>query len=335
MSTKIAINGFGRIGRLVLRAARAQGLSIMAVNDLADARTLTHLLKYDSVHGPFPGDVALEGNEIVLDGESRIQVCSERDPSNLPWRSLGVDIAIEATGRFRDREEAAQHLRAGAGHVIVTAPSPDADVTVVLGVNDGELDPVRHRVVSNASCTTNCLAPVAKVLDDHFGIVRGWMTTIHAYTNDQPILDTAHKDLRRARAGALSMIPTSTGAARALGLVLPQLKGKLDGYAMRVPTPDVSAVDLSLELGTETDAGAINDALRRAAAGPMSGILAVCDDPCVSIDFQGDPHSSIVDAAQTQVMGGNFAKLLAWYDNEWGYTCRVVDLANRIAAASE
>jgi len=307
----------------------------VAVNDLADARTLTHLLKYDSVHGPFPGDVALEGNEIVLDGESRIQVCSERDPSNLPWRSLGVDIAIEATGRFRDREEAAQHLRAGAGHVIVTAPSPDADVTVVLGVNDGELDPVRHRVVSNASCTTNCLAPVAKVLDDHFGIVRGWMTTIHAYTNDQPILDTAHKDLRRARAGALSMIPTSTGAARALGLVLPQLKGKLDGYAMRVPTPDVSAVDLSLELGTETDAGAINDALRQAAAGPMSGILAVCDDPCVSIDFQGDPHSSIVDAAQTQVMGGNFAKLLAWYDNEWGYTCRVVDLANRIAAASE
>ena len=335
MSTKIAINGFGRIGRLVLRAARAQGLSIVAVNDLADARTLTHLLKYDSVHGPFPGDVALEGNEIVLDGESRIQVCSERDPSNLPWRSLGVDIAIEATGRFRDREEAAQHLRAGAGHVIVTAPSPDADVTVVLGVNDGELDPVRHRVVSNASCTTNCLAPVAKVLDDHFGIVRGWMTTIHAYTNDQPILDTAHKDLRRARAGALSMIPTSTGAARALGLVLPQLKGKLDGYAMRVPTPDVSAVDLSLELGAETDAGAINDALRQAAAGPMSGILAVCDDPCVSIDFQGDPHSSIVDAAQTQVMGGNFAKLLAWYDNEWGYTCRVVDLANRIAAASE
>ncbi|MBW2312896.1 MAG: type I glyceraldehyde-3-phosphate dehydrogenase [Deltaproteobacteria bacterium] len=335
MSTKIAINGFGRIGRLVLRAARAQGLSIMAVNDLADARTLTHLLKYDSVHGPFPGDVALEGNEIVLDGESRIQVCSERDPSNLPWRSLGVDIAIEATGRFRDREEAAQHLRAGAGHVIVTAPSPDADVTVVLGVNDGELDPVRHRVVSNASCTTNCLAPVAKVLDDHFGIVRGWMTTIHAYTNDQPILDTAHKDLRRARAGALSMIPTSTGAARALGLVLPQLKGKLDGYAMRVPTPDVSAVDLSLELGAETDAGAINDALRQAAAGPMSGVLAVCDDPCVSIDFQGDPHSSIVDAAQTQVMGGNFAKLLAWYDNEWGYTCRVVDLANRIAAASE
>jgi len=335
LSTKIAINGFGRIGRLVLRAARAQGLSIMAVNDLADARTLTHLLKYDSVHGPFPGDVALEGNEIVLDGESRIQVCSERDPSNLPWRSLGVDIAIEATGRFRDREEAAQHLRAGAGHVIVTAPSPDADVTVVLGVNDGELDPVRHRVVSNASCTTNCLAPVAKVLDDHFGIVRGWMTTIHAYTNDQPILDTAHKDLRRARAGALSMIPTSTGAARALGLVLPQLKGKLDGYAMRVPTPDVSAVDLSLELGAETDAGAINDALRQAAAGPMSGVLAVCDDPCVSIDFQGDPHSSIVDAAQTQVMGGNFAKLLAWYDNEWGYTCRVVDLANRIAAASE
>jgi len=316
----------------VLRAARAQGLTVVAVNDLTDARTLAHLLKYDSVHGRFPGEVALEGDDIVIDGEMRVRVCSEREPAKLPWRSLGADIAIESTGRFKTREEASLHLDAGAGHVIVTAPSPDPDVTVVLGVNDGELDLAQHRVISNASCTTNCLAPVAKVIDDHFGIERGWMTTIHAYTNDQPILDTPHKDLRRARAGALSMIPTSTGAARALGLVLPQLKGKLDGYAMRVPTADVSAVDLSVVLGADTDAGAVNDALRKAADGPLSGILQVCDDPCVSIDFQGNPHSSIVDAAQTKVMDGRFAKLVSWYDNEWGYASRVVDLAARIAA---
>ncbi|HKJ25196.1 MAG TPA: type I glyceraldehyde-3-phosphate dehydrogenase [Myxococcota bacterium] len=332
MTARLAINGFGRIGRLVLRAARAQGLTVVAVNDLTDARTLAHLLKYDSVHGRFPGEVALEGDDIVIDGEMRVRVCSEREPAKLPWRSLGADIAIESTGRFKTREEASLHLDAGAGHVIVTAPSPDPDVTVVLGVNDGELDLAQHRVISNASCTTNCLAPVAKVIDDHFGIERGWMTTIHAYTNDQPILDTPHKDLRRARAGALSMIPTSTGAARALGLVLPQLKGKLDGYAMRVPTADVSAVDLSVVLGADTDAGAVNDALRKAADGPLSGILQVCDDPCVSIDFQGNPHSSIVDAAQTKVMDGRFAKLVSWYDNEWGYASRVVDLAARIAA---
>jgi glyceraldehyde 3-phosphate dehydrogenase len=332
MTARLAINGFGRIGRLVLRAARAQGLSVVAVNDLADAATLAHLLKYDSVHGAFPGEVAVDGDDVVVDGDSRIRMSAEREPSKLPWRSLDVDIAIEATGKFRKREEAAGLLDAGAGHVIITAPSPDPDVTVVLGVNDGELDPSSHKVISNASCTTNCLAPVAKVLDDHFGIERGWMTTIHAYTNDQPILDTPHKDLRRARAGALSMIPTSTGAARALGLVLPQLKGKLDGYAMRVPTADVSAVDLSVQLGSDTDAGAVNDAMRKAAAGPLAGILHVCDDPCVSIDFQGNPHSSILDAPQTNVMDGRFAKLVSWYDNEWGYACRVVDLAARIAA---
>jgi len=332
MTARLAINGFGRIGRLVLRAARAKGLSVVAVNDLTDARTLAHLLKYDSVHGRFPGEIALDGDDIVIDGEMRVRVCSEREPAKLPWRSLGADIAIESTGRFTKREDAALHLDAGAGHVIVTAPSPDPDVTVVLGVNDGELDLAQHRVISNASCTTNCLAPVAKVLDDHFGIERGWMTTIHAYTNDQPILDTPHKDLRRARAGALSMIPTSTGAARALGLVLPQLKGKLDGYAMRVPTADVSAVDLSVVLGADTDAGAVNDALRKAADGPLAGILEVCEDPCVSIDFLGNSHSSILDAAQTKVMDGRFAKLVSWYDNEWGYTSRVVDLAARIAA---
>jgi len=330
MSTRIAINGFGRIGRLALRAAREHDLSVVGVNDLADAATLAHLLKYDSVHGPFPGDVSVGDDGLRVDGQT-IRVSSERDPSRLPWRDLEVAIVIEATGRFRRREEAALHLDAGAQRVIVTAPSPDPDLTVVLGVNADEYDPEIHRVVSNASCTTNCLAPVAKVLDDHFGLVRGWMTTIHAYTNDQPILDSPHKDLRRARAGALSMIPTSTGAARALGLVLPQLKGKLDGYAMRVPTADVSAVDLAVELAGATDANAINGALRAAAHGPLAGILDVCDDPCVSIDFRGNPHSSIVDAARTQVMGENFAKVVSWYDNEWGYSCRVADLAERLA----
>ncbi|NNL65082.1 MAG: type I glyceraldehyde-3-phosphate dehydrogenase [Myxococcales bacterium] len=332
MTTRIGINGFGRIGRLVLRAAQGRDLEIVGVNDLADAATLAHLLRYDSVHGRYPGSVAHEGADLIVDGR-RIPVPSERDPAQLPWRELGAEIVVESTGLFSSREEAARHLDAGAERVLITAPSPDPDVTVVLGVNGGDYDPGRHRIVSNASCTTNCLAPVAKVLDDHFGIRRGWMTTIHAYTGDQPTLDRPHKDLRRARAAALSMIPTSTGAARALGLVLPQLKGKLDGYAMRVPTADVSAVDLSVELTSDTDATQVNDALRRAAEGPMQGILSVCDDPCVSMDFRGDPHSSIVDSASTQVMDGNFAKLLSWYDNEWGYACRVVDLALRLGGA--
>ena len=329
MTTRIGINGFGRIGRLVLRAAREREIEVVGVNDLADAATLAHLLRYDSVHGPYPGTVAHEGDALVVDGR-RIPVPSERDPERLPWRELGAEIVVEATGLFTAREEAARHLDGGAERVLITAPSPDPDVTVVLGVNGSDYDPGRHRIVSNASCTTNCLAPLAKVLDDHFGIRRGWMTTIHAYTGDQPTLDRPHKDLRRARAAALSMIPTSTGAARALGLVMPQLKGKLDGYAMRVPTADVSAVDLSVELASETDRNQVNDALRRAAEGPMRGILSVCDDPCVSIDFRGDPHSSIVDSASTQVMDGNFAKLLSWYDNEWGYASRVVDLALRL-----
>jgi glyceraldehyde 3-phosphate dehydrogenase len=330
MSARIGINGFGRIGRLVLRAARERDLAVAGVNDLADARTLAHLLRYDSVHGAFPGTVEVDGDNLVVDG-APVRVSSEREPAKLPWRDLEVEIVVEASGVFRKRDEARGHLEAGAERVIITAPSPDPDVTVVLGVNEGEYDPASHRIVSNASCTTNCLAPVAKVLDDHFGIVQGWMTTIHAYTNDQPILDTPHRDLRRARAGALSMIPTSTGAARALALVLPQLEGKLDGYAMRVPTADVSAVDLAVQLDADTDAGAVNDALRRAAEGPMAGILQVCEDPCVSIDFQGNPHSSIVDAEQTKLLGGRFAKIVSWYDNEWGYASRVVDLAVRMA----
>jgi glyceraldehyde 3-phosphate dehydrogenase len=331
MSTRIAINGFGRIGRLVLRAARGRDLEVVGVNDLTDGGTLAHLLRYDSVHGGWPGSVAAEDGALVVDGR-RVAVSAERDPAKLPWRKLGAQIVIESTGIFTKREQAALHLDAGAERVIITAPAPDPDVTVVLGVNGDDYDPGRHRVVSNASCTTNCLAPLAKVLDDQFSIKRGWMTTIHAYTNDQPIHDFPHKDLRRARAGALSMIPTSTGAARAIGLVLPHLKGKLDGYAMRVPTADVSIVDLAVEIGSPTDAGAINEALRKAARGPMKGILDVCDDPCVSIDFRGNPHSSIVDAENTKVMGGNFAKVLSWYDNEWGYASRVVDLALRMGA---
>ncbi len=332
--TRVAINGFGRIGRMALRAARGRGMNVVAVNDLADARTLCHLLRYDSVHGPYPGSVELDGDGLVVEGQP-IRVCGEREPAALPWRELDVDTVIEATGLFRSRETAAGHLDAGAERVVITAPAPDPDVTVVLGVNGGDFDPAKHRIVSNASCTTNCLAPLAKVLDDHFGIRRGWMTTIHAYTGDQPTLDRPHKDLRRARAAAISMIPTSTGAARALGLVLPHLAGKLDGYAMRVPTANVSAVDLSVEFEQDADAGAVLDALRAAAAGPLEGILGVCEDPCVSQDFRGDSRSSIVDAPSAQVIDGNFAKLVSWYDNEWGYACRVVDLIEHMSRAAE
>jgi len=331
MSVRIGINGFGRIGRLVLRGLQGRDAEVVGINDLTSPRTLAHLLKYDSVHGGYPGEVQAEDEAIVVDGR-RIPVHSEKDPAHLPWRTAGAGVVVESTGQFKRREEAAGHLDAGAERVIVTAPSPDADVTVVLGVNGNDYDPARHRVVSNASCTTNCLAPVAKVLDDHWGLRRGWMTTIHAVTNDQVTLDFPHKDLRRGRAASLSMIPTSTGAARAIGLVLPHLKGRLDGYAMRVPTADVSVVDLSLELGSETDAQAVNDAFRAAAGGPMKGILAVSDDPCVSIDFRGNPHSSIVDAENTKVMDGSFVKVLSWYDNEWGYACRVVDLALKMGS---
>jgi glyceraldehyde 3-phosphate dehydrogenase len=326
MAIRVGINGFGRIGRLVFRAARDSEIEVVGINDLTDAKTLAHLLKYDSVHGQYPGDVEARDSAIVVDGV-QIPISAERDPATLPWKSLDAQIVIESTGRFTDRAGASKHLEAGAERVIISAPATDPDLTVVLGVNGDDYDPASHRIVSNASCTTNCLASVAKVLDDEYGIESAWMTTIHAYTNDQVILDFPHKDLRRARAAGVSMIPTSTGAARAIGLVLPSLKGKLDGYAMRVPTADVSVVDLSVKLAKATDTDAVNAAMKRAAEGPLRGILEYCEEPLVSIDFRGNPHSSILDAANTKVMDGNFAKLLSWYDNEWGYSCRVVDLA--------
>ncbi len=332
MATRVGINGFGRIGRLVFRAARGQDLEIVGINDLTDAKTLAHLLKYDSIHGHYPGEVAAADGAIVVDGV-RIPVSAERDPAKLPWGKLGAKIVIESTGIFVDREGASKHLTAGAERVIISAPAKNPDVTIVLGVNGNEYDPSKHKIISNASCTTNCLAPIAKVLDDNFGIQSGWMTTIHAYTNDQVMLDFPHKDLRRARAGAMSMIPTSTGAASAIGLVLPTLKGKLDGYAMRVPTSDVSVVDLSVKLAKSTDANAINAAMKAAADGPLKGILAYTEEPLVSVDFLGNPHSSILDALSTKVIEGNFAKLLSWYDNEWGYSNRVVDLARVVGGA--
>jgi glyceraldehyde 3-phosphate dehydrogenase len=326
MAVKVGINGFGRIGRLALRAARGKDIEIVGINDLTDAKTSAHLLKWDSVHGPYPGSVEAAENAIVVDGK-KIPISAEKDPAKLPWKQLGAKIVIESTGVFTERDKAAKHLEAGAERVIISAPAKGPDVTIVLGVNDKAYDPAKHRVVSNASCTTNCLAPFVKVLQDNWGVESGWMTTIHAYTNDQVTLDFPHKDLRRARAAAVSMIPTSTGAAKATGEVLPELKGKLDGFAMRVPTSDVSVVDLSVILSREATADAINEAMRKAASGPMKGILQVCDEPLVSIDFRGNPHSSIVDAESTKVMGGKFAKLLSWHDNEWGYSCRVVDLA--------
>ena len=325
MAIQVGINGFGRIGRLFCRAADGKDIEIVGINDLTDAGTLAHLLKYDSVHGRCPQEVKAAEDGILVDGR-KIPVTAERDPAKLPWADLGAQIVIESTGHFADREGASKHLEAGAERVIISAPAKDPDVTIVLGVNTDAYDPDRHRIVSNASCTTNCLGPVAKVLHDEFGIQNAWMTTVHAYTNDQVTLDFPHKDLRRARAAAVSMIPTSTGAARAIGLVMPELKGKLDGFAMRVPTADVSVVDLSVNLNKSTNAEAINAAMQRASAGPMKGILQYCDEPLVSIDFRGNPHSSILDADRTHVIGGSFAKLLSWYDNEWGYACRVVDL---------
>jgi glyceraldehyde 3-phosphate dehydrogenase len=326
MAIRVGINGFGRIGRLFFRAARGHDIEIVGINDLTDAKTLAHLLKYDSIHGHFPGSVEAGDNAIIVDGKT-IPISSERDPADLPWGKLGATVIIESTGRFVDRENAGKHLAAGAERVIISAPAKDPDVTIVLGVNTGDYDPDKHRIVSNASCTTNCLGPIAKVLQDEYGIESGWMTTIHSYTNDQVTLDFPHPDLRRARAAAVSMIPTSTGAAKAIGLVMPELKGKLDGYAMRVPTADVSVVDLSIKLGKSTTAEAINDAMRAAAEGPLKGILEYCDEPLVSIDFLGNRHSSILDAENTRVMDGTFAKLLSWYDNEMGYSSRVVDLA--------
>ncbi|MBR5705749.1 MAG: type I glyceraldehyde-3-phosphate dehydrogenase [Deltaproteobacteria bacterium] len=331
MAPKVAINGFGRIGRLVLRRALATGgVDIVAINDLTDAKTLAHLLKYDSVHGIFNAEISAEEEAIIVNGK-KIRISKELDPAKLPWKELGVEIVVEATGKFTKRDDAAKHLAAGAKRVLITAPGKEVDGTFVVGVNDKDFDPAKHFVISNASCTTNCLAPVAKVLDDSFGIVRGLITTIHAYTNDQRILDLPHKDLRRARAAGLSMIPTSTGAAKAVGLVLPHLQGKLDGLAVRVPTPNVSLVDLVAELKKPATVEEINAAMQKAASGPLKGILEYCDLPLVSSDFNGNDASSIFDAGNTRVIDGNMAKVFAWYDNEWGYSCRVVDLIIRIA----
>lgn len=331
MGLKVGINGFGRIGRNILRAALGKKeLDFVAVNDLTDTTTLAHLLKYDSILGNLTHEVKASGDTITVGGDS-FKVLSIRDPGQLPWKDLGVDVVFESTGLFTDREKAQLHLNAGAKKVVITAPAKKPDITLVLGVNADRYDPATHHIISNASCTTNCLAPFAKVLHEQFGIVRGWMTTIHSYTNDQQLLDLPHKDLRRARAAALSMIPTTTGAASAVGEVLPELKGKLDGIAMRVPTANVSVVDLVAQLGRKTSAEEVNAAFRAAAAGPLKGILHVEDAPLVSIDFRGNPHSSIVDSAYTKVMDGDFVKVLSWYDNEWGYSSRCVDLAILLA----
>ncbi len=330
MPLKVGINGFGRIGRNILRGAIGRkDLDFVAVNDLTDAKTLAHLLKYDSVLGNLDAEVEAREGAIAVNGDE-FKVLAMKDPAQLPWKDLGVDVVFESTGRFTKRDDAAKHLAAGAKKVVITAPATGPDVTVVLGVNDAAYNKDTHHIISNASCTTNCLAPVAKVLDESFGITRGWMTTVHAYTNDQNLLDLPHKDLRRARAAAMSIIPTTTGAAKAVGEVLPQLKGKLDGIAMRVPTPNVSVVDLVVLLNKPATADEVNAAFKAAATGPMKGILQFCTDPLVSIDFRGNPHSSIVDAAYTKVMDGNFAKVMAWYDNEWGYSSRCVDLLGRL-----
>jgi glyceraldehyde 3-phosphate dehydrogenase len=326
MSTKVAINGFGRIGRLFLRAAARQGadFEVVAVNDLTDALNMAHLLKYDSVHGTWPTEISHTDDTLTFEGRT-IKVLSVSDAKLLPWRELGVDVVVECTGRYTDRAQASIHLDQGAKKVLISAPAKDPDITVVLGVNDSDYDAARHDIVSNASCTTNCLAPVAKVLNDTFGIEQGFMTTIHAYTNDQRILDLFHKDLRRARAAGLSIIPTSTGAAKAIGLVIPELKGKLDGYAMRVPVPDGSVVDLTVTLEKEATAEEINAAIKAAAEGPMAGVLRYTCEPIVSSDVVGDPHSSVFDSALTMVMGRQ-AKVVAWYDNEWGFANRMVDM---------
>jgi glyceraldehyde 3-phosphate dehydrogenase len=330
--TRVAINGFGRIGRNILRAAKKYDapFDIVAVNDLTDNKTLAHLLKYDSVHGPYPGSVELSGDGLVVDGDE-IRVVSEKDPGALPWKDLGVDIVFEGTGRFTDRDAAQKHIDAGARKVIITAPAKNEDITIVMGVNHEKYDASSHHVISNASCTTNCLVPVVKVLLDNFGFARGLMTTVHAYTNDQSILDLPHKDLRRARAAGMSIIPTTTGAAKATALVLPELKGKIDGMAMRVPTPDVSIVDLTAELEKDVTVDGLKDAFRQAASGNLKGILDVSDEPLVSIDYTGNPNSSVVDLLSTFVLEGRMVKVMSWYDNEWGYSTRCVDLAGFIA----
>jgi glyceraldehyde 3-phosphate dehydrogenase len=332
MAIRVGINGFGRIGRNIMRAALGDtDIDFVAVNDITDTRTLAHLLKYDSILGNLAAAVEAGEGWISVGGD-RFEVLSQKDPAALPWKDLGVEIVFEATGRFTKREDAAKHLAAGAKRVIITAPATAPDATFVIGVNHEAYDPAKHHIVSNASCTTNCLAPCAKVLHDRFGIRKGWMTTIHAYTNDQQLLDLPHKDLRRARAAALSMIPTTTGAAKAVGEVLPALKGRLDGFAMRVPTPNVSVVDLAVIVERPATAEEVNAAFKAAAEGSLRGILAVEEAPLVSVDFRGNPNSSIVDAAYTKVMDGDFVKVLAWYDNEWGYSKRCVDLLKHMAA---
>jgi glyceraldehyde 3-phosphate dehydrogenase len=331
MSIRVGVNGFGRIGRVFFRTTLgAKDIEVVGVNDLADAKTLAHLLKHDSVHGALPAEVAAKGEGIFVDGRE-VRVCAIKDPAQLPWKELGVDIVIESTGLFSDTASASKHLQAGAKKVIISAPAKNPDATIVLGVNEKAYDPARHRIVSNASCTTNCLATTVKVLDDRFGIKRGFASTVHSYTNDQKIHDFPHRDLRRARAGAVNMIPTTTGAATAVGLVLPHLKGKLDGIAIRVPTINVSVVDLTAELAKPASVDQINDAFREAAAGTMKGILDATDEELVSCDFNGNPHSSIVDLPSTAIVEGNMVKVLAWYDNEFGYSCRLRDLTRYIA----
>jgi glyceraldehyde 3-phosphate dehydrogenase len=332
MAIKVGINGFGRIGRNILRAAMAyDDVDIVAVNDLTDAATLAHLLKYDSILGNLKADITAKGDRISVDGDE-FQVLAQKDPAALPWKDLGVDVVFEGTGKFTKRDDAAKHIQGGAKRVIITAPATKPDLTVVMGVNHTQYDPAKHQIISNASCTTNCLAPVAKVIDETFGIKQGWMTTVHAYTNDQNLLDLPHKDLRRARAAALSIIPTTTGAAAAVGEVLPQLKGKLDGIALRVPTPNVSVVDLNVTVQKTATAESVNAAFKAAADGPLKGIMEYVTAPLVSIDFRGNPHSAMVDAAYTKVMGTDFVKVLAWYDNEWGYSSRCVDLIRYMAS---
>jgi glyceraldehyde 3-phosphate dehydrogenase len=334
VAIKVGINGFGRIGRLVLRACFANpDIEVVAVNDLTDAKTLAHLLKYDSAQGRFCREVLVLDDGFSVDG-AKVKVLSERDPAALPWRDLGVEVVVESTGFFTDANKARAHIDAGARKVIISAPATNEDITIVLGVNDSDYDPATHHIVSNASCTTNCLAPFAKVLRDEFGLIRGFMNTIHSYTNDQVTLDAPHKDLRRARAAAVSIIPTSTGAAKAIGLVMPDMKGKLDGMSMRVPTPDGSVVDLVAELERDVTAEEINAAMKAAAEGPMEGVLEYCTDPIVSVDVIGNPASSVFDSLQTMVMGGtgNFVKCVSWYDNEWGYSNRVVDLIKLVVA---
>lgn len=328
MKVRVGINGFGRIGRNVLRAGLGRNVEFVAVNDLTDARTLAHLLKYDSVHGILPAKVEVEKDSILIDGKE-VKVLSEREPANLPWKELGVEVVVESTGRFRDRGSASKHLEAGASKVLISAPAKQPDITIVVGVNEKEYDPEKHRIISNASCTTNCLAPVAKVLNDSFGIRKGFMTTVHAYTNDQPILDLQHKDLRRARAAATSIVPTTTGAASAIHEVIPELRGKMDGIAMRVPVVNVSVIDLVVELEKETGKEEINEEFKKAAEGKLRGILDYIEEPLVSVDFNDNSNSAVVDGLSTSAIG-NLAKILAWYDNEWAYSCRMIDVIELI-----